>query len=187
MELKLEIPTIKRKEEAIQYIQEFYEYNSAINGVGGLDRYLDNYEGWLEKLEQDYIRVPNEEKVPARTYFLVRLSDDRIIGMINIRLALNKKLREYGGNIGYSIRPTERRKGYNKVNLYLALKVCQEYGIKEVLVDCDKDNPGTAKTIQALGGELIREYFCEKDGCIVQDYKIGVDESLVKYKEQYGI
>ncbi len=187
MELKLEIPTIKRKEEAIQYIQEFYEYNSAINGVGGLNRYLDNYEGWLEKLEQDYVRVPSEEKVPARTYFLVRLSDDRIIGMINIRLALNKKLREYGGNIGYSIRPTERRKGYNKVNLYLGLKVCQEYGIKEVLMDCDKDNPGSAKTIQALGGKLIREYFCEKDGCIVQDYKIDVDDSLVKYKERYEI
>lgn len=185
MELKLEIPTIKRKEEAIQYIQEFYEYNSAINGVGGLNRYLDNYEGWLEKLEQDYVRVPSEEKVPARTYFLVRTSDDKIIGMINIRLALNKRLREYGGNIGYSIRPTERRKGYNKVNLYLALKVCQEYAIKEVLMDCDKDNLGSAKTIQALGGKLIREYFCEKDGSIVQDYKIDVDDSLVRYKKKY--
>lgn len=47
MELKLEIPTIKRKQEAIEYIKEFYEYNSGINGVGGLDRYIDNYEGWL--------------------------------------------------------------------------------------------------------------------------------------------
>ena len=94
MELKLEIPTIKRKQEAIEYIKEFYEYNSGINGVGGLDRYIDNYEGWLEKLEQDYVRIPSEEKVPARTYFLVRISDDRIVGMINIRLALNKRLRE---------------------------------------------------------------------------------------------
>lgn len=185
MELKLEIPSIKRKEEAIQYIQEFYEYNSAVNGVGGLNRYLDDYEGWLEKLEQDYVRIPSEEKVPTRTYFLVRISDDRIVGMINIRLVLNKRLCDYGGNIGYSIRPTERRKGYNKVNLYLALKVCQEYGIKEVLMDCDKDNLGSAKTIQSLGGILIREYFYEKDGCIVQAYKIDVEKSLDENKELY--
>lgn len=52
-------------------------------------------------------------------------------------------------------------------------------------MDCDKDNPASAKTIQALGGELIREYFCDKDGCIVQDYKIDVDKALTDYKGQY--
>lgn len=121
-----EEPSIDRKEEAINYINEFYQYNSDINGVGGLHRYLDNYEGWLEKLEEDYTRIPNEEKVPSRTYFLVRESDNRIIGMINIRLALNEKLSKSGGHIGYSIRPSERRKGYNKINLYLGLKVCDD-------------------------------------------------------------
>ena len=106
-----EIPGPERKEAAIDYINEFYQYNSDINGSGGLNRFLDDYEGWLSKLDLDYTRVPNEEKVPARTYFLVRESDQRIVGMINIRLVLNKKLKKYGGHIGYSIRPTERGKG----------------------------------------------------------------------------
>ena len=185
MKLRLEVPSIERKQDALDYIKEFKEYNSKINGVGGLDRYIENYEGWLEKLEQDYIRIPSEEKVPARTYFLVRNNDDRIVGMINIRLALNKKLREYGGNIGYSIRPTERRKEYNKINLYLGLKICQEYGIKEVLMDCDKDNLGSAKTMQALGGVLKREYFCDRDNCIVQDYTIDVDKAICDNKDEY--
>ncbi len=61
--LYFEIPGIARKEDAIGYIREFHEYQSDINGAGGLDRFTDNYEGWLEKLEQDYIRIPNEEKV----------------------------------------------------------------------------------------------------------------------------
>ena len=74
-----EEPNISRKEDAIAYINEFYDYNSKINGVGGLYRYLDDYEGWLKKLEEDYTRIPNEEKVPARTYFLIRESDSRII------------------------------------------------------------------------------------------------------------
>ena len=52
----LEEPCIKRKKEAIEFINEFYTYNSKINGTGGLQRFLDNYEGWLEKLEKDYKR-----------------------------------------------------------------------------------------------------------------------------------
>ena len=184
--LKLEIPSLERKNDAISYIEEFLEYNSEINGVGGLHRYLDNYEGWLIKLEEDYVRTPNEEKVPARTYFLVRESDNKIVGMINIRLTLNERLKKLGGHIGYSIRPTERRKGYNKINLYLGLMVCQNYGIKEVFMDCDKDNPASARTMLALGAKLVREWYEDKEyNTIIQDYILNVDESLEKYKEIY--
>lgn len=154
-----EVPSINRKEDAIAYINEFYEFNSNINGTGGLQRFLDNYEEWLDKLQEDYTRIANEEKVPARTYFLVRKSDNRIVGMINIRLSLNEHLKKYGGHIGYSIRPTERGKGYNKINLYLGLKVCQEYRIDKVLMDADKDNPASWKTMEALGGINIKEFF----------------------------
>lgn len=174
-----EIPSINRKEEAIAYIKEFYEFKSDIHGTGGLQRFLDNYEGWLDKLQEDYKRIANEEKVPARTYFLIRSSDNRIIGMINIRLALNEKLKKFGGHIGYSIRPTERGKGYNKINLYLGLKVCQEYKIDKVLMDADKDNPASWKTMEALGGVNVREFFDEENShCIVKDYEINVNESI---------
>ena len=73
-----EVPGPARKADAIDFIREFYAYNSEIHGTGGLDRYLDDYEGWLGKLETDYAREPSEEKVPARTYFLVRESDRSI-------------------------------------------------------------------------------------------------------------
>ena len=121
-------PSKEYEQEALEYINEFYEYNSDINGTGGLQRYLDNYDGWLEKLEEDRTRIPNEEKVPAETYFLVRENDNKIVGMINIRLTLNENLKKFGGHIGYSIRPTERKKGYNKVNLYLGLLCSKEHG-----------------------------------------------------------
>ena len=53
----------------------------------------------------------------AKTFLLIRANDNKIIGTINIRWNLTEKLKQFGGNIGYGIRPTERRKGYNKVNL----------------------------------------------------------------------
>lgn len=175
----LEIPTKFRGNDAIEYINEFYKYNSAINGTGGLQRFLDNYDGWLSKLQEDHDRIPNEEKVPARTYFLIRSNDKKIVGMINIRLSLNEKLRKYGGHIGYSIRPTERGKGYNKINLYLGLKICHKHGIETVLMDADKNNPASWKTMEALGGKNVREFYDEENGhCIVKDYEINVEDSL---------
>ncbi len=181
----LEVPSLARKDEAIEYINEHYACNSNINGSGGLNRYVDNYEGWLEKLEEDYVKIPNEEKVPARTYFLIRENDNRIVGMINIRLTLNERLRKLGGHIGYGIRPSERGKGYNRINLYLGLMVCDEKGIAKVLMDADIDNPASWRTMEALGGVRINEYYSEEEKCQVVDYNIDVKEALEKYREVY--
>ena len=179
-----EIPGISRKEDAIDYIREFLEYGSEINGTGGLQRFLEDYEGWLEKLNADYIRVPGEEKVPARTFFLVRENDSRIVGMINIRLALNERLSHYGGHIGYSIRPTERGKGYNNINLYLGLKVCRKYGIERIFMDADLENPASWKTMEAFGGVRIREYYDDVNAhCTVVDYNIDVNRALDSHPE----
>lgn len=181
-----ETPSISRKTDAIEYIDEFREYGSDINGSGGLDRFTGDYEGWLLKLEADRNRIPDEKRSPGETYFLVRQSDKRIVGMINIRYVLNERLKKYGGNIGYSIRPTERRKGYNKINLYLALKLCQLHGVKKVLLDADTDNPASWRTIEALGGAILREYFDDEfDHCMVRDYEIDVDASLERFSKIY--
>ena len=183
--LYFEVPSIERKADAIDYINEHYEYKSNIHGAGGLQKYLDDYEGWLKKLEEDNTIIPNEERVPTKTFFLVRESDNRIVGMTNIRLALNDKLRKYGGHIGYSIRPTERRKGYNKINLYLGLKVCNEYGIKTVFINANLDNPASWKTMEALGGIKVKEYYNEEVKHTVVDYNIDVNNAIEKYKNLY--
>lgn len=181
----LETPSMDRKKDALEYINEFYEYKSSINGVGALHKYMDNYEGWLDKLYIEENSEVTERMVPALTYFLVRESDHKIVGMINIRLALNENLRKLGGHIGYSIRPTERNKGYNKINLYLGLKICDEHGIKEAFLDADLDNPASWRTMEALGGKRVKEYFNEQTQTIIVDYIIDVKNALEKYKEFY--
>ncbi len=67
--------------------------------------------------------------------------------MVNIRLALNDFMRKEGGHIGYSVRPTERRKHYATDMLTRALDVCRVIGIKEVLVSCGSDNVASAGVI----------------------------------------
>ena len=179
-----EVPGIARKEDALAYIREFREYGSEINGAGGLHRFTDDYEGWLRKLDRDYTRIPDEERLPAKTFFLVRAGDRRIVGMINIRLALNEMQRQYGGHIGYSIRPTERGRGYNKVNLYLGLKVLSRHGIGEALLDADLENPASWRTMEALGGRRVRAYYDDRfEHCTVVDYTIDVRKALEEHTE----
>lgn len=162
--MKLVFPNIEYKEKAIEFINEFYEYESDINGSGALDGYLldSTYENWLNKVQDD-IDIANiiQPRVPALTYFYVREEDDKIIGMINIRLALNDFLRKEGGHIGYCIRPTERKKHYATDMLKYALKVCDVLSIKEVLVTCDKQNIASSNVIKNCNGKLVDEFYSE--------------------------
>jgi len=110
--------------------------------------------------------------VQASTYFLMDESDE-ILGCINIRYVLNEYLLQVGGNIGYGVRPLERQRGYATKMLSLALDKCRLLGMKKVLVTCDKNNEGSARTIQKNGGVLENE-FKEDNGNLVQRYWIQV-------------
>lgn len=186
----LEIPSSKRKNEIIDYFDEFVMYNSDINGSGGLDKILSGYT--FEQALDRCLNMRNEEyakklgRCQAKTFLLIRANDNKIIGTINIRWNLTEKMKQFGGNIGYGIRPTERRKGYNKVNLYLGLIEAQKLGLDKVMLDCDVKNLGSDKTILALGGILERTEVDPYNGILTNVYWINVDESIKKYKETFG-
>ena len=77
---------------------------------------------------------------------------------MSIRHTLSDHLREFGGHIGYEIRPSARRRGYGTLILKLALERARELGISPVLVTCDVDNLGSRGVIEANGGELEGEF-----------------------------
>lgn len=174
----LEEPTIKRKQEVIELIKEFKDYNSEVAGSSFLDKKINNYENWLEFLEE--IKNNNNENLcPGIQYFLIRKNDNRIVGLINIRYNLNDWMMKYGGHIGYSIRPTERNKGYSKINLYLALEKCQKLGLKEILITANDDNIASYKTIETFGGELKNKFKNKETNNIpIRRYFINVEKAL---------
>ena len=184
--LKLIRPTKEYQEQAYEYINEFIEYNSQIHGCGSLDKYMGNYDEWLLKLEHNRNMIPGTVpgRVPSETFMLIRESDNKLLGIIDIRLMLNEYLLNYGGHTGYGVRPTERRKGYNSYQLYLAMKFCLEKGIDKVLITCDKENIGSAKSIINSGGILENEVVKE-DGSLLQRYWIDVKDNVKRLSKKY--
>ena len=72
--------------------------------------------------------------------------------MLQIRHCFNDYLEKFGGHIGYSVAPSERRKGYATEMLKAALPKCRELGLDKVLITCIDHNVGSRKTILANGG-----------------------------------
>lgn len=185
----LETPSLVRKKEIIDYINEFVEYKSNINGTGSLDKILEGYT--FEQALERCLNMENKEyaeenrRCQGKTFLLIRKNDNKIVGTINVRWNLTEKMKQFGGNIGYGIRPTERRKGYNKINLYLGLIEAKKLGLNKVMLDCDVENLGSSKTMEALGGKLERTEIDPYDGILTSVYWINVDESLEKYKDEY--
>ena len=147
-------PNLSYADEIIKYKEESLKENPLINGSAGLNRF-SSIEDWLEELKKrsSEATVP-EGLVPSSTYLGVREKDNYIVGMIDIRHYLNEYLTQVGGNIGYSVRKTERNKGYAKQILKLALEKCKELRIQKVLITCDEDNIASEKVILSTNAKF---------------------------------
>lgn len=112
-----------------------------------------DYAAWLADTIQMRTEPP-QPLVPSTLLFLTDDAETKLFGAIDIRHRLNDYLLAFGGHIGYGIVPSERGKGYAKMQLGLALPVAKSLGINRVLITCDDDNTASARTIEALGGVL---------------------------------
>lgn len=171
--LKLVLPTAACKEMIMDYKKEFIENGDSLDGTAGLKE-ANSFEAWYRAL-CDHLseKTVKPGRVPATTFMAVSTMDGHLIGMIDIRHRLNDYLLNFGGHIGYSIRKSERRKGYATEMLSLALGECKKLSISKALVTCDKNNIGSAKTIMNNGGILENEV--EEDGEITQRYWIDIE------------
>jgi len=120
---------------------------------------FDTYFPTLELTE------PTEAFVPDSTFFCLDTDRNRFVGAVNIRHYLNESLLLNGGHIGDGVRPSERRKGIATRMIALALEECRKLGINRVLMVCDKDNIGSAKSIINNGGALENEVVV---GCVTE-------------------
>ena len=145
-------PTTAYSREILAYRRAFRESGDSMDGTGELERFDDPAE-WIAFLDlhKDPRTVP-PGRVPSTQYIFVREEDRKIVGMIDIRHCFNEYLEKYGGHIGYSVAPDERRKGYAALMLKTALPECKKLGLRKVLITCVSGNEGSRRTILKNGG-----------------------------------
>lgn len=145
-------PTSQYASQISEYRQEFLDAGDSMDGCGPLRRFEDSNE-YIKVCAgyEDPATVP-DHWVPTTQFLFIRKSDNRLVGMIQVRHCFNDYLEKYAGHIGYSVRPSERCKGYAKEMLKMVLPFCREIGIAKVLISCIDGNIGSEKTIFANGG-----------------------------------
>lgn len=171
-EIYLVRPTIQLKEQALDYREEHFKNGEkVINGSELLDQ-IENYEEWLSSVTLNTdSKTVNENWVVTDTFFAVRKSDNRIIGVIDLRHTLNDFLKDFG-NCGYSVRPSERKKGYATEMLHQLIDVAKETGMTELQISVEKTNIGSIKVIEKNSGVYERSFMYENE--LADIYRISI-------------
>lgn len=169
MDLKLVKAGVAYKKQICDMLEKWYSTGEKIIPYAIRKADYHDFDIYCANVE---VTEPSNGLVPDSTFFCLDTERNIIVGAVNIRHFLNESLLLNGGHIGDGVVPSERRKGIATKMIGLALEECKKLGIEKVLMVCDKENIGSAKSIQNNGGILENEI--EVEGVVEQRYWINL-------------
>lgn len=163
-------PNEEMESEVLKFKKDFFENGEkTIHGSYKLDNEKYSYKEWLQIIKNNLDKEKLNPKFGlSHTLFAIK-NDGTIVGIINLRNTITDFYKD-SGHIGYSVRPSERNKGYATEILKQALKIARNQGLKEVYLVCKQSNEPSRKTIIRNCGVFTRKF--EKDMNIYEEYKI---------------
>lgn len=153
--MKIEKISLKHKEAILEMCKEYNINNEDYNGAFFIKNIID-YEDKIKELDNASNGIlDNPAFVPYTCYVFIK--ENKIVGVGSVRHYLNEYLEKFGGHIGYSIRPTERKKGYGSKALELLINQAKEMNIEKILITCNINNIGSKKVIENNNGKFINQ------------------------------
>lgn len=158
------------KEQLLDMVNEINGYDADFEGLGNI-RKIEDYTAFLRKSEKwKHQELINPDFSPQTTFGV--FDNEKLVGGFVLRHTLKGTLINHGGNIGYLVRPSERKRGYGKILLKFAIEKASGIGLEKVLVTCRNDNIGSKKVIEANGGIYENDYYDESSGKTYRRYWI---------------
>ena len=177
-------PSKEYESQASDFKQEFLDNGERIiNGSELLDQ-TDSYDDWLSSVTNNASPETADPNWVVTDIFFAVDEDNRLVGIIDLRHTLNDYLKDFG-NCGYSVRPSERRKGYATEMLRQLKDVARECGMDELHLSAERDNEPSIKTITANGGTYERSF--EFEDKLADIYRIVLQNGAPCMRETRGV
>lgn len=166
-------PSMAYAKEITAYREEMLAADSSFDGCLSLKRMPDPREyteyctGWANPS-----RILKENGARGTVLLCIRKADNKMVGCMQVHHVLNEQMRNVTGHVGYSVRPSERRKGYATRMLAKAKDYLSSFGFSEINVSCLPENEASRRTILANGGEYLETVYLESDHVNLERYLI---------------
>ncbi len=170
-------PSMTYADEIVAYRKDMLEAGSSFDGCLSLKRmpdpkeYVEYCTGWANPG-----RRIKENGARGTVLLCIRKADNRMVGCMQVHHVLNEQMRNITGHVGYSVRPSERRKGYATRMLAKAKDYLSSFHFSEINVSCLPENEASRRTIHANGGEYIETVYLESDNVDLERYLIKLSE-----------
>lgn len=166
-------PSATYAEEISAYREEMLKAESSFDGCLSMRRMPDPKEYADYCIEfANPSRVLKENGARGTVLLCIRKSDNKMVGCMQVHHVLNEKMRNITGHVGYSVRPSERRKGYATRMLAKAKDYLTSFEFLEMYISCMVENEASRRTILANGGEYVETVYLEADGVDLERYRI---------------
>lgn len=171
-ELRLVRPGTEHLAQIADFRREFLSAGSSMDGCGPLRRMEDPMEWLLQVQAVSRLETLPEDRVLATQLLCLREPEGTLAGMIQVRHFLNDYLEKYAGHIGYSVRPSERRRGVGTWMLRSVLPICRTIGLETIMVACLDTNPASRRIILSCGGVYDRTVHEPEEDVNLEQYWI---------------
>ncbi len=171
-------PSMDFADEIESYKKEMLYAGSGFDGCFSMKRH-DDVKDFVDHCIEwsNPSREADEHGAWGNVILVIRKSDRKMVGCMQVHNVLTDRMKNYTGHVGYSVRPSERRKGYATKMLGKACDFLKSFGFDEIGVSCLPDNEASRKTILANGGEYIETVFLEEDNVNLERYRIRLKDN----------
>ncbi len=165
--MRFVLPTLELSGDVLDFYREMEEHGDSCIGCGG----WRDQTGWMRGME-DRHTGKNLPKGYVRENFYLCYEGGVLVGVFSLKFELTEFLLNFGGHIGYAVRPSRRGEGLATRMLGQGLALAREFGFQRVLCVCDQDNYPSERVIQKNGGYLEDERYDPEEQVAVKRYWI---------------